>query len=52
MSPAERAVRWLALQESRYVETGYGGLLGAAEQELASRINWPVVDRDEHGLSY
>lgn len=47
VSPAGRSVTWLVRQEARYVETGYSGLLGAASRDLASHIDWPVVDEDE-----
>lgn len=43
VSPLERSVRWLALQDGRYVEATASSLLGVSADELAGRIEWPPL---------
>ena len=41
VSPGDRAVTWLVLEDGRYVEARHSRLLGAVSQALADRIDWP-----------
>ncbi len=43
VSPSERSVRWLALEDGCYVATDESSLVGVSADELASRIEWPPV---------
>lgn len=43
VSPVERSVRWLALEDGRYVATDVSPLLGVSAEDLGSRIDWPPV---------
>lgn len=43
VSPFERSVTWLRLQDGRYVVAAASPLLGVSAEDLAGRIEWPPV---------
>ena len=44
VSPGDRAVTWLALEDGRYFEARDSRLFGPASHDLADRIDWPPTE--------